>query len=92
MLYTTTCRWVLPFVFVHMLLLRTQRADLEGNQVLLLSHPAKSTRDTSSFKPLQELAKTKRPSLRNLAKLVLNIDIQSGEHSSVRRSSFFFVS
>lgn len=52
-------------------------------QVLLLSHPSRSIRDTSSCKALQELAKTKRPGLRTLAKLVLNIDIQAAEHSSV---------
>ncbi|GAA6038582.1 hypothetical protein JCM8097_009430 [Rhodosporidiobolus ruineniae] len=51
--------------------------------VLLLSHPRHMTRDTSKYAPLQGLAKTKRPGLKNLAKLVLGVDIQSGEHSSV---------
>ncbi|GJN92130.1 hypothetical protein Rhopal_005160-T1 [Rhodotorula paludigena] len=51
--------------------------------VLLLSHPRHMTRDTSKYAPLQGLAKTKRPGLKTLAKLVLGIDIQSGEHSSV---------
>ncbi|BGP21359.1 RNA exonuclease 4 [Rhodotorula toruloides] len=51
--------------------------------VLLLSHPRHMTRDTSKYAPLQGLAKTKRPGLKTLAKLVLGVDIQSGEHSSV---------
>ncbi|BGP12412.1 hypothetical protein JCM10213_001983 [Rhodosporidiobolus nylandii] len=51
--------------------------------VLLLSHPRHMTRDTSKYAPLQGLAKTKRPGLKTLAKLVLGIDIQAGEHSSV---------
>ncbi|GAA5904258.1 hypothetical protein JCM5296_007418 [Sporobolomyces johnsonii] len=51
--------------------------------VLLLSHPWHLTRDTSKYAPLQGLAKTKRPGLKTLSKLVLGIDIQSGEHSSV---------
>ncbi|GAA5858751.1 hypothetical protein JCM8547_004971 [Rhodosporidiobolus lusitaniae] len=51
--------------------------------VLLLSHPRHMTRDTSKYAPLQGLAKTKRPGLKNLAKLVLGVDIQAGEHSSV---------
>lgn len=41
------------------------------------------TRDTSKYAPLQGLARTKRPGLKTLAKLVLGVDIQSGEHSSV---------
>jgi len=53
-------------------------------QVLLLSHPWHLTRDTSKYAPLQGLAKTKRPGLKTLAKLALGIDIQAGEHSSVR--------
>ncbi|GAA5924894.1 hypothetical protein JCM3775_006311 [Rhodotorula graminis] len=52
-------------------------------QVLLLSHPWHMTRDTSKYAPLQGLAKTKRPGLKNLAKLALGVDIQAGEHSSV---------
>lgn len=42
------------------------------------------TRDTAKYAPLQGLAKTKRPGLKSLAKLVLGIDIQTDEHSSVR--------
>ncbi|BGP52674.1 hypothetical protein JCM8202_004799 [Rhodotorula sphaerocarpa] len=51
--------------------------------VLLLSHPRHMTRDTSKYAPLQGLARTKRPGLKTLAKLVLGVDIQSGEHSSI---------
>ena len=52
-------------------------------QVLLLSHPYNQTRDTSRYGPLRELAGTKRPSLKTLAKKALGLDIQEGEHSSV---------
>jgi len=53
------------------------------HQVLGILHPAPCTRDTASYGPLQQLACTSRPSLRALAKLVLSVDVQSGEHSSV---------
>ncbi|CDR88110.1 related to REX4-strong similarity to X.laevis XPMC2 protein [Sporisorium scitamineum] len=54
-------------------------------KALLLSHPKPLIRDTATFQPLRDLAKTKYPSLKKLAKLVLGIDIQvEGEsHSSV---------
>lgn len=54
-------------------------------KALLVSHPRALIRDTASFPPLRDLAKTKYPSLKKLAKLVLGIDIQmQGEsHSSV---------
>lgn len=54
-------------------------------KALLLSHPKVLIRDTATFQPLRDLAKTKYPSLKKLAKLVLGIDIQlEGEaHSSV---------
>lgn len=54
-------------------------------KALLLSHPRPLIRDTATFQPLRDLAKTKYPSLKKLAKLVLGIDIQlEGEsHSSV---------
>jgi DNA polymerase III epsilon subunit-like protein len=52
-------------------------------QVLLLSHPWAMTRDTAHYAPLQGLARTKKPGLKTLAKLVLGVDIQGGEHSSV---------
>lgn len=53
-------------------------------QVLCLDHPPHMIRDTALYAPLQQIACTVRPSLRALAKLVLNKDVQSGEHSAVR--------
>eukprot|EP00795_Rhopilema_esculentum_P012785 gene12785-3519_t len=52
-------------------------------KVLMLSHPRKDIRDTSSYKPFKKLLKTRYPSLKKLSKEILNVDIQSGEHSSV---------
>ncbi|KAJ3219526.1 3'-5' exonuclease [Dinochytrium kinnereticum] len=54
--------------------------------VLLLSHPRNLTRDTSLFKPFRAFAKGRNPSLKVLAKKVLNLDIQGGQHSSVEDS------
>lgn len=45
-------------------------------KALLLDHPRAMIRDTATFQPLRLLAKTKYPSLKKLAKLVLDIDIQ----------------
>lgn len=52
---------------------------------LLLSHPRPLLRDTSTFQPCRDLAKTKHPSLRKLVSLKLGIDIQQRgeEHSSL---------
>ncbi|CCC68618.1 hypothetical protein NCAS_0B05340 [Naumovozyma castellii] len=56
--------------------------DLEA---LLLSHPKPMIRDTARYLPWrQTYAKGKSPSLKKLAKEVLKLDIQSGEHSSVQ--------
>ncbi|CAO1617020.1 unnamed protein product [Parajaminaea phylloscopi] len=54
-------------------------------KALLLSHPRPLVRDTATFKPLRDLAQTKYPGLKKLAKLVLDIDMQGKgeEHSSV---------
>ncbi|CAB4016909.1 RNA exonuclease 4 [Paramuricea clavata] len=52
-------------------------------QVLLLDHPRKRIRDTAKYKPFQEKVKTERPSLKKLAKEILSLSIQAGEHSSV---------
>merc|ERR1712093_648885 len=48
-----------------------------------MGHPHNQTRDTGSYGPLRELAGSKRPSLKTLARKSLGIDIQEGEHSSV---------
>ncbi|EIW72743.1 hypothetical protein TREMEDRAFT_22411, partial [Tremella mesenterica DSM 1558] len=52
-------------------------------QALLLSHPATMIRDTQRCKPLQEIAKNKRPGLKKLCQLELGLEIQKGSHSSV---------
>ncbi|XP_023949041.2 uncharacterized protein LOC112053738 [Bicyclus anynana] len=51
--------------------------------VLFLSHPKKNIRDTSRYKPFKKITKGSTPSLKRLAKEILSIDIQHGEHSSV---------
>ncbi|KAG0148763.1 hypothetical protein CROQUDRAFT_32672, partial [Cronartium quercuum f. sp. fusiforme G11] len=52
-------------------------------QALLLKHPRPLLRDTSTYPPLRALAKTKFPSLKKLATLLLKVEIQGSEHSSV---------
>ncbi|ODQ63991.1 RNA exonuclease 4, partial [Nadsonia fulvescens var. elongata DSM 6958] len=54
--------------------------DLEA---LLLKHQKSSIRDTSLHPPFRKLAKGKTPGLKKLAKEILKMDIQGGEHSSV---------
>ncbi|KPJ20219.1 RNA exonuclease 4 [Papilio machaon] len=51
--------------------------------VLFLSHPKTKIRDTSKYKPFRKMKKGCTPSLKFLAKEILGIDIQRGEHSSV---------
>ncbi|KTW27338.1 hypothetical protein T552_02321 [Pneumocystis carinii B80] len=51
--------------------------------VLFLSHPRKDIRDTSRFKPFKAYSKGRTPSLKKLAKEILNITIQDKTHSSV---------
>ncbi|CAG4952793.1 unnamed protein product [Parnassius apollo] len=51
--------------------------------VLFLSHPKRNIRDTSKYKPFRKITKGSTPSLKRLAKEILGIDIQHGEHSSV---------
>ncbi|KAI8617725.1 ribonuclease H-like domain-containing protein [Chytriomyces sp. MP71] len=52
-------------------------------KALLLDHPRRLLRDTSEFKTFKEMARGRKPALKKLAKQVLNVDIQGGEHSSV---------
>lgn len=53
-------------------------------EVLMLSHPRKMIRDTAKYKPFKkEFAKGRTPGLRKLAKAMLGMEIQDGEHSSV---------
>lgn len=56
------------------------RNDLEA---LILSHPKKDIRDTSKFSGFRKYSAGKTPSLKKLAKEVLGVDIQGGEHSSI---------
>jgi RNA exonuclease 4 len=54
--------------------------DLE---VMMLTHPKKDIRDTSKFSGFRKHSAGRSPSLKKLAKEVLGIDIQEGEHSSI---------
>lgn len=50
---------------------------------LMLDHPGKLLRDTARYKPLKNVITKKAQSLKNLARMHLDLDIQTGEHSSV---------
>lgn len=53
-------------------------------KVLGLDHPPKAIRDTSRYRPLiNKITGGATPSLKTLAQCVLDVKIQSGEHSSV---------
>ncbi|EFP74512.2 uncharacterized protein PGTG_00468 [Puccinia graminis f. sp. tritici CRL 75-36-700-3] len=53
-------------------------------RALAIDHPPELIRDTSTYQPLWTLANTDRsPSLKNLAKLVLDLKIQKRSHCSV---------
>jgi RNA exonuclease 4 len=56
------------------------RNDLE---VLMLTHPKRDIRDTSRFSGFRKYSAGKVPSLKKLAKEILGVEIQGGEHSSV---------
>ena len=56
------------------------RNDLDA---MLLGHPRRDIRDTSRYPGYRQLAGGKTPSLKKLAREILGVDIQSGEHSSV---------
>jgi len=58
------------------------RHDL-GVLLLSQSHPRRDIRDTSKHPEFRKLSKGKTPGLKRLAKEILGIDIQGGEHSSV---------
>lgn len=60
-------------------------------KALLLSHPRAQTRDTQIYAYKHGVVKSKRPALRNLVKQELDLTIQSGEHSSVRRPKYPFL-
>ena len=50
---------------------------------LLLSYPKRDIRDTSRHLAYRQLAGGKTPSLKKLAREVLGVDIQGGQHSSI---------
>lgn len=52
-------------------------------QILLLSHPSKLIRDTSRFSGFRKYGHGPKPALRVLAKEILGVDIQTGQHSSI---------
>ncbi|TVY31800.1 RNA exonuclease [Lachnellula occidentalis] len=51
--------------------------------VLMLSHPKRDIRDTSRFSGFRKYSAGRVPSLKKLAKELLGVDIQGGEHSSI---------
>ncbi|KAH8172580.1 exonuclease domain-containing protein [Sarocladium implicatum] len=51
--------------------------------VLKLSHPARDIRDTARHHAFKKHGNSRKPALRNLARELLNIQIQEGAHSSV---------
>ncbi|RDW80831.1 hypothetical protein BP5796_05529 [Coleophoma crateriformis] len=54
--------------------------DLE---MMMLGHPKRDIRDTSKFSGFRKYSAGKTPSLKKLAKEILGVDIQGGEHSSI---------
>jgi len=52
-------------------------------KALMLEHPSKQIRDTSVYPPFRKLAFGRTPAMRTLAKRLLNLNIQAGEHSSI---------
>lgn len=56
------------------------RNDLD---VLMMGHPKRDIRDTSKFKGFRKFSAGRSPALKKLAKEILGVDIQGGQHSSV---------
>ncbi|MCJ1395388.1 3'-5' exonuclease [Xylographa bjoerkii] len=56
------------------------RNDLEA---LMLGHPRRDIRDTSRYPGFRALAGGRTPALKRLAKELLGLEIQGGEHSSI---------
>ena len=56
------------------------RHDLDA---LMMGHPRRDVRDTSKYPPYRAITGGKPPALRRLAKDLLELEIQSGEHSSL---------
>ncbi|KAG8447496.1 hypothetical protein GDO86_014844 [Hymenochirus boettgeri] len=53
-------------------------------KILFLDHPKKALRDTQKYKPFKQKANCGRPSLKLLCEKILNVNVQTGEHSSVQ--------
>jgi RNA exonuclease 4 len=49
----------------------------------MLGHPKKDIRDTSRFSGFRKYSMGKTPSLKKLAKELLGVEIQGGQHSSI---------
>ena len=58
---------------------------------LLLDHPYKLIRDTSHYKPFRKITNGRTPSLKKLTKVILGLDVQGGEHSSVRNNRYILL-
>ncbi|KAA8571357.1 hypothetical protein MFRU_046g00090 [Monilinia fructicola] len=50
---------------------------------MMLNHPKRDIRDTSKFSAFRKYSNGRTPSLKKLAKEILGVDIQGGEHSSI---------
>ncbi|XP_063000809.1 RNA exonuclease 4 [Elgaria multicarinata webbii] len=53
-------------------------------KILFLDHPKKKIRDTQRYKPFKQQVKSGRPSLKLLCEALLNVKVQTSEHSSVQ--------
>ncbi|NXC47091.1 REXO4 exonuclease, partial [Penelope pileata] len=53
-------------------------------KVLFLDHPKKKIRDTQKYRPFKQRVKSGRPSLKLLCETLLNIQVQTSEHSSIQ--------
>ncbi|KAG9238498.1 ribonuclease H-like domain-containing protein [Amylocarpus encephaloides] len=51
--------------------------------VLILGHPKKDLRDTAKFPPFRRYSAGRQPALKKLAREILGVEIQQGEHSSI---------
>uniref|UniRef100_A0A8D0LAG8 RNA exonuclease 4 n=1 Tax=Sphenodon punctatus TaxID=8508 RepID=A0A8D0LAG8_SPHPU len=53
-------------------------------KILFLDHPKRKIRDTQKYKPFKQEVKSGRPSLKLLCEILLNVRVQTSEHSSVQ--------
>lgn len=52
-------------------------------QALMLDHPLKLVRDTARYSGFKKYGHGRKPALRNLAREILGVEIQKGQHSSI---------